>query len=144
MAKKKKNILKKIKLQISAGQANPAPPIGPVLGQAGINIMEFCKDFNEQTKQSTGMVVSVALNVYEDRSFDFQIKSPPAAELIKKSLKVEKGSANSKKESVGTLSLAQLEEIAKIKLPDINAKDLAGAKKIVAGTARSMGVKVAL
>lgn len=142
MAKKKKNILKKIKLQIPAGQANPAPPIGPILGQAGINIMEFCKDFNEQTKQSAGMITSVALNVYEDRSFDFQIKSPPAAELIKKSIKVEKGSANSKKEPVGTLTQAQLEEIAKIKLPDINAKELEGAKKIIAGTARSMGVKV--
>lgn len=139
---KKKNILKKIKLQIPAGQANPAPPIGPALGQAGINIMEFCQAFNAKTKDQSGNILSVALKVYEDRSFDFEIKSPPTSTLIKKALNLEKGASLPKKDTAGSLTKDQIKEIAKIKLPDINAYNLESAIKMVVGTAKSMGVKV--
>lgn len=131
-----------IKLQIPAGKANPAPPIGPALGQHGLNIQDFCSAFNEKTKDKMGDVIPVEITVYEDRSFTFILKTPPVAELIKKTLKLEKGSGVPQKDKVGTLTQAQLEEIAKIKMPDLNANDLTAAKKIVAGTARSMGVKV--
>ena len=131
-----------VKLQIPAGKANPAPPIGPALGQHGLNIQDFCSQFNERTKDKGGDVIPVEITIYEDRSFEFILKTPPVAELIKKLLKLEKGSGEPQKTKVGTLTNAQVEEIAKIKMPDINANDIDAAKKIVAGTARSMGVKV--
>lgn len=140
--KKKKQILTVIKLQIPAGAANPAPPIGPALGQHGINIMEFCKAYNAATKDKGGMIIPVEISVYKDRSFDFILKTPPAAALIKKAAKIEKGSGQPNKEKVGKISKKDLEEIAKIKLPDLNANDVAAAMKIVAGTARNMGVTV--
>ena len=139
MPKKVKTV---VKLQIPAGKANPAPPIGPALGQHGLNIQDFCSQFNEQTKDKGGNVTPVEITIYEDRSFEFILKTPPVAELIKKTLKIEKGSGEPQKTKVGTLTNAQVEEIAKIKMPDINANDIDAAKKIVAGTARSMGVKV--
>jgi len=132
-----------IKLQISAGEANPAPPVGPALGQHGVNIMEFCKAFNAQTESQKGTIIPVIITVYEDKSFTFVTKTPPAAMLIKKVIKIEKGSGEPNKNKVGKLTEGQLEEIAKIKLPDLNANDLEGAKKIIAGTARSMGVEIA-
>lgn len=142
MAKKKKNILKKIKIEVPGGQATPAPPVGAILGQAGINIMEFCKSFNDQTKEQNGVIVPVKITVYEDRSFDFIVKTPPAAVLIKKALKIEKGGANIKKDIVGKISQAQLLEIAKKKLPDLNAHDPEAAVKIIVGSAKSMGVQI--
>lgn len=142
MAKKKKLLLKKIKVQITAGQANPAPPVGPVLGQAGINIMEFCKTFNEATKEQSGIIIPVIISVYEDRSFDFQLKTPPAAILIKKAIKIEKAAANVKKDKVGKITNAQVKEIAERKMEDLNAFNIEKAVKIIAGTARSMGVEV--
>src|SRR3990167_3255977 len=111
MAKKKKKVIKKIKLQITGGQANPAPPVGPALCQAGINIMEFCKSFNDKTKEHMGTIVPVLVSVYEDRSYDFEVKSPPAVELIKKAIKLEKGGANVKKDKVGVIKISQIEEI---------------------------------
>jgi len=143
MAPKKKNFLKGIKLQIPGGQANPAPPVGPALGQAGVNIMEFCKAFNERTKDQMGTILPVVISVYDDRSFDFIVKTPPAAILIKKVLKLQKGSAEPNKTKVGTITRAQLEEIAKIKMPDLNANDIDAAVNIIAGSARAMGVDVA-
>lgn len=140
--KKKKPILKKIKLEITGGQANPAPPVGPILGQTGINIMEFCKAFNDKTKDQMGTIIPVVLSIYEDRSYDFELKTPPVAVLIKKMLKIDKGANNSKKDEVGVLTGTQLEEIAKIKIVDLNAFNLENAKKIIAGSARSMGVKI--
>ena len=139
MAKAVKTI---VKLQCPAGKANPAPPVGPALGQHGINIMEFCQAFNEQTKDKGDTIIPVEITIYEDRTFSFVLKSPPAAILIKKALKLEKASDNSKKNKVGKISQAQLEEIAKIKMVDLNANDVEAAKKIIAGTARSMGVEV--
>lgn len=139
MAKKIKTI---IKLQVVGGKANPAPPVGPVLGQHGIAIQEFCTRFNDATKDKMGEVVPVGITVYEDRSFDFIMKTAPAAELLKKAAKVEKGAANPLKDKVGKVTQAQLEEIAKTKMVDLNANDVEGAKKIVAGTARSMGIKI--
>jgi large subunit ribosomal protein L11 len=135
-----KTVSSTIKLQISAGEANPAPPVGPALGQHGVNIMEFCKAFNAQTESKRGTIIPVIISVYEDKSFTFITKTPPAATLIKKAINLEKGSGEPNKNKVGKLTDEQLEEIAKIKLPDLNAKDLEGAKKIIAGTARSMGV----
>ena len=129
-----------IKLQIPAGEANPAPPVGPALGQHGVNIMEFCKAFNALTESKRGTIIPVIISVYENKSFTFITKTPPAATLIKKALNLEKGSAEPNKEKVGTITDEQLADIAKIKLPDLNAIDLEGAKKIIAGTARSMGV----
>ncbi|MBD3244622.1 MAG: 50S ribosomal protein L11 [Candidatus Moranbacteria bacterium] len=131
-----------IKLQIPAGKANPAPPVGPALGQHGLNIQDFCTQFNEKTKEMMGDVIPVEITVYEDRSFTFTLKSPPAAELIKKAIKIKKGSGVPQKDKVGTINQKQLEEIAERKMEDINANDMEAAKKIIAGTARSMGVKV--
>ena len=138
-----KEILAQIKLQIAAGQANPAPPVGPALGQHGVNIMEFCKAFNEKTAQEQGMIIPVVLTVYKDRSFSFITKTPPAAVLIKKAINVEKGSGEPNKEKVGEISKKQVEEIAKIKLKDLNARDIEAAMKIIEGTAKSLGIKVA-
>ena len=143
MAPKKKKIMTQIKLQIPGGQANPAPPVGPALGQHGLNIMEFCKAFNDRTKDQQGLILPVIITVYEDRSYNFIIKTPPAAVLIKKALKIESGSSEPNKEKVGKITRAQLEEIANIKMPDLNAVDIDAAVKIIAGTARSMGVDVA-
>lgn len=131
-----------IKLQCSAGKANPAPPVGPALGQHGVNIMEFCTSFNEQTRDKGDTIIPVEITVYEDRTFTFILKTPPAAILIKKALKLDKASENSKKNKVGKLTQAQVAEIAEMKMPDLNANDLEAAKKIIAGTARSMGVEV--
>lgn len=143
MAPKKKKIVTQIKLQITGGKANPAPPVGPALGQHGLNIMEFCKTFNERTKDQEGMVVPVLITVFEDRSYTFIVKTPPAAVLIRKVLNIEKGSSEPNKVKVGSITRSQLEEIAKIKMPDLNANTLDAAVKIIAGTARSMGVEVA-
>jgi large subunit ribosomal protein L11 len=140
MAKKLKTT---IKLQVSAGEANPAPPVGPALGQHGVNIMEFCKSFNQRTESMKGTVIPVIISVFEDKSFTFITKTPPASILIRKALGIEKGSGEPNKNKMGALSDAQLEEIAKTKMPDLNANDIAGAKKIIAGTARSMGVDIA-
>ena len=131
-----------IKLQVPAGAANPAPPVGPALGQHGVNIMEFCKAFNAQTAQAGGRITPVEITVYEDRSFTFITKTPPAAELIKKAAGVAKGSPTPHTVKVATLTKAQISEIASTKLEDLNANDLAAAEKIIAGTARSMGIKV--
>lgn len=139
MAEKK--ILGQIKLQITAGQANPSPPVGPALGQQGVNIMEFCKAFNARTQQQAGTILPVVITVYADRSFSFIVKSPPASYLIKKFAKIQKGSGEPNKNKIGTLSDADLEEIVKIKADDLSAFDLEQAKKIIAGSARSMGVK---
>ena len=141
--KRKKEVLVEIKLQITGGQANPAPPVGPALGQHGLNIMEFCKAFNERTKDQTGTILPVVISVYSDRSYTFVVKTPPAAILIKKALKIESGSKLPQKDKVGKITRAQLEEIAAIKMPDLNANDMDAAVKIIAGTARSMGVDVA-
>ncbi len=137
-----KEILAQVKLQIAAGQANPAPPVGPALGQHGVNIMEFCKAFNEKTAKEQGMIIPVVLTVYKDRSFSFITKTPPAAVLIKKAINVEKGSGEPNKEKVGEISKKQLKEIAKIKLQDLNARDLDAAARIIEGTAKSLGIKV--
>ncbi|HTY13518.1 MAG TPA: 50S ribosomal protein L11 [Candidatus Omnitrophota bacterium] len=141
-AKPKKEILTKVKLQIPAGKANPAPPIGPALGQHGVNIMEFCKAYNAQTADKGDTVIPVEISIFKDRTFTFILKTPPAATLIKKAAGLEKGSGNPSKDKVGKLTRAQVEEIAKIKLPDLNANDVKGAANIIAGTARSMGVTV--
>jgi large subunit ribosomal protein L11 len=137
-----KKVLTLIKLQIPAGAANPAPPVGPALGQHGVNIMEFCKAFNSRTQQDAGTIIPVEITVYEDRSFDFITKTPPAAVLIREALGIEKGSGEPNREKVGTLCAAQCREIAERKMPDLNANDLDAASKIIAGTARSMGVLV--
>jgi large subunit ribosomal protein L11 len=138
----KKRVSALIKLQINAGQATPAPPIGPALGQHGVNIMEFCKAYNAQTESQRGSVIPVEITVYEDRSFTFVTKTPPAAELIKKAAGVPKGSGEPHKTKVGKLTSAQVREIAESKLEDLNASDLDAASKIIAGTARSMGITV--
>jgi large subunit ribosomal protein L11 len=137
-----KKVLTTIKLQANAGQASPAPPVGPALGQHGINIMEFCKAFNAQTQQDAGTVIPVVITVYEDRSFTFITKTPPAADLIRKALGLEKGSAEPHRDKVGRITSAQLRSIAEQKFADLNANDLDAATKIIAGTARSMGVEV--
>jgi large subunit ribosomal protein L11 len=138
----KKKVSAVIKLQIKAGQATPAPPIGPALGQHGVNIMEFCKAYNAQTESQRGNVIPVEITVYEDRSFTFVTKTPPAAELIKKAAGVPKGSGEPHKTKVGRLTAAQIREIAQTKLEDLNANDVDQAAKIIAGTARSMGITV--
>ena len=135
-----KAITKKIKLQIPAGKATPAPPVGTVLGPAGINLQEFCTKFNEATRDKMGDVLPVEISIYEDRTFDFVLKTPPAAFLLKKVAKVKSGAA--KGETVATISKAQLREIAETKLPDLNAYDVEAAMKIVEGTARNMGIKI--
>jgi large subunit ribosomal protein L11 len=137
-----KKVLTLIKLQIPGGQANPAPPVGPALGQHGVNIMEFCKAFNAQTQQAGGRITPVEITVFEDRSFTFITKTPPAAVLIKEALSIEKGSGEPNREKVGFLRRNQLRQIAEIKLEDLNARDVDQAMKVVAGTARSMGVDV--
>ena len=138
-----KKIIKVIKLQIPAGQANPAPPVGPALGQHGVNIMEFCKAFNAATQgPNAGRITPVEISVFEDRSFTFITKTPPAAVLIKQAAGLEKGSGEPHREKVGSITQAQLREIAERKLPDLNAHDVDQAAKIIAGTARSMGVEV--
>jgi large subunit ribosomal protein L11 len=141
MAAPTKKITSQIKLQIPAGSANPSPPVGPALGQAGVNIMEFCKAFNAQTQSQAGTVLPVIISVYADRSFTFVVKSPPASFLIKQRAKIQKGSSVPNRDKVGELTLKDLEEIAKIKMADLSAYNLAQAVKIIAGTARSMGVK---
>ena len=138
----KKKISGLIKLQIQAGQANPAPPIGPALGQHGVNIMEFCKAYNAATESQRGNVIPVEITVYEDRSFTFVTKTPPAPELIKKAAGVAKGSATPHTDKVGSLSAAQVRQIAETKMPDLNANDVEAAAKSIAGTARSMGIEV--
>ena len=137
-----KKVLTTIKLQAMGGAASPAPPVGPALGQHGINIMEFCKAFNAQTANDAGTVIPVVITVYEDRSFTFVTKTPPAADLIRKALGLEKGSAEPHRAKVGKITQAQLREIAQLKFADLNANDIEAAAKIVAGTARSMGVEV--
>ena len=137
-----KKVLTTIKLQAAGGQASPAPPVGPALGQHGINIMEFCKAFNAQTQQDAGTTIPVVITVYEDRSFTFVTKTPPAAVLIKQAINLAKGSGEPHKNKVGTISQSQLRAIAEKKLDDLNANDVDAAVKIIAGTARSMGVEV--
>jgi large subunit ribosomal protein L11 len=137
-----KKVLTQIKLQATGGQASPAPPVGPALGQHGINIMEFCKAFNAQTQGDAGTTIPVVITVYEDRSFTFVTKTPPAAVLIKQAINLEKGSGEPHRVKVGTITSAQVRDIAERKLDDLNANDLDQASKIIAGTARSMGVDV--
>ena len=131
-----------IKLQIPAGKANPYPPVGPALGQHGVNIMDFCKKFNDKTKKDDGLIIPVVITVYKDKSFSFITKTPPAAVLLKKAIKLQKGSGEPNKNKVGVVTKQQLEEIAKIKMPDLNANDIEAAMNIVAGTARSMGLEI--
>ena len=142
MAPRKKKVIGLIKLQIQAGQANPAPPIGPALGAQGVNIMEFCKAYNAATESQRGNVVPVEITVYEDRSFTFVLKTSPAAELIKKAAGLAKGSATPHTDKVGKVTMDQCKEIAQVKMPDLNANDIDAAAKIIAGTARSMGITV--
>ncbi|MBW4465713.1 MAG: 50S ribosomal protein L11 [Pegethrix bostrychoides GSE-TBD4-15B] len=137
-----KKVVAMIKLAINAGKANPAPPIGPALGQHGVNIMMFCKEYNAKTADQVGMVIPVEISVFEDRSFTFVLKTPPASVLIKKAAGVESGSGEPNKKKVGSISKAQLQEIAQTKLPDLNANDITAAMKIVEGTARNMGITV--
>lgn len=140
MAKTIKTI---IKLQIGAGKANPAPPVGPALGQHGLNIQEFCTKFNDQTKDRMGDIIPAEITVYEDRTFTFVLKTPPASDLLRKAAKVEKGAANPLKDKVGSVTRDQVREIAEKKLEDLNANDVEGAMKIIEGSARSMGIKIA-
>lgn len=140
--KKKKKIVTQVKLQIEAGKANPAPPIGPALGQHGVNIMEFCKAYNAKTQDKPGQIIPVIIDIYEDRTFDFILKTPPVSDLIKKKIKIEKGSGVPNREKVGKITMTQVEEIAKEKLQDLNATKIDSAMKIIMGTARSMGVTV--
>jgi large subunit ribosomal protein L11 len=137
-----KKVVGNVKLQIQAGKANPAPPIGPALGQHGVNIMQFCKEYNAKTLDKAGTIIPVVITVYEDRSFTFILKTPPASELLKKAANVEKGSATPNKTKVGTISKAKITEIAKTKMPDLNATTLEAAEKMVLGTARNMGLTV--
>ena len=132
-----------IKLALPAGKANPAPPVGPALGQHGVNIMAFCKEYNAKTSDKAGLVIPVEISVYEDRSFTFILKTPPAAVLIKKAIGIEKGSGEPNKQKVATITRDQLKEIAETKMPDLNANDIDAAIKIIAGTAKNMGVTVA-
>ncbi|MDO5079870.1 50S ribosomal protein L11 [Buchananella hordeovulneris] len=138
----KKKVTGLIKLQIQAGAANPAPPVGPALGAKGVNIMEFCKAYNAATAAQSGNVIPVEITVYEDRSFTFVLKTPPAAEMVKKAAGVAKGSATPHSAKVGTITAAQVREIAETKMPDLNANDIEAAEKIIAGTARSLGITV--
>jgi large subunit ribosomal protein L11 len=137
-----KKVLALIKLQVEAGKANPSPPIGPALGQHGVNIMDFCKAFNAKTANDEGMIIPVVITVFQDRSFTFITKTPPAAILLKKAAKIAKGAQDPKRERVGTVTRQQVEEIAKLKMVDLNAYDLDAACKIIEGTARSMGIEV--
>ncbi len=137
-----KKVVGKIKLQIQAGKANPAPPIGPALGQHGVNIMQFCKEYNAKTQDKAGTIVPVEITVFEDRSFDFVLKTPPASELLKKAAAVEKGSSHPNKTKVGSVSKDKITEIAKIKMPDLNATTIEAAEQMIRGTARNMGITV--
>ncbi|MCL5405642.1 MAG: 50S ribosomal protein L11 [Deltaproteobacteria bacterium] len=137
-----KKVVTNIKLQVPAGQANPSPPIGPALGQHGVNIMEFCKQFNAKTQGQEGMIIPVVITVFSDRSFSFITKTPPAAILLKKAAQIAKGSSEPNRNKVAKVSMAQVEEIAKLKLPDLNARDLEAAVATISGTARSMGIEV--
>jgi large subunit ribosomal protein L11 len=137
-----KKVVAIVKLALNAGKANPAPPVGPALGQHGVNIMAFCKDYNAKTQDQPGMVIPVEISVYEDRSFTFVLKTPPASVLIKKAAGIETGSNEPQKKKVGSITKAQLAEIAKTKMPDLNANDIEAAMNIVGGTARNMGVTI--
>jgi large subunit ribosomal protein L11 len=137
-----KKVIGQIKLQIPAGKATPAPPVGPALGQAGVNIMDFCKAFNARTAKDEGLIIPVVVTVYADRSYTFITKTPPVAVLIKRAVGIAKGSGEPNKNKVGTISMKQVEEIAKLKLPDLNCEDISAAMQTVMGTARSMGVDV--
>ncbi len=137
-----KKVIGEIKLQLPAGKATPAPPVGPALGQHGVNIMEFCKQFNAKTSDQPGMIIPVVITVFADRSFTFIMKTPPASVLIKKAIGLEKGSGEPNKNKVGKISLAQIEEIAKVKMEDLNANTVEAAMEMIKGTARSMGVEV--
>jgi large subunit ribosomal protein L11 len=137
-----KKITGMVKLQIPAGKANPAPPVGPALGQHGVNIMEFCKTFNAKTQQQEGMIIPVVVTIFSDRTFTFITKTPPASDLLKKAAGIIKGSSVPQKDKVGKVNRGQVEEIAKLKMPDLNAVDSAGAVEIIKGTARSMGIEV--
>jgi large subunit ribosomal protein L11 len=137
-----KKVVTNIKLQVSAGAANPSPPIGPALGQHGVNIMEFCKQFNAKTQGQEGMIIPVVITVYSDRSFTFITKTPPAAILLKKAAQIAKGSSEPNRNKVAKVSKAQVEEIAKLKMPDLNARDLRAAVATISGTARSMGIEI--
>jgi large subunit ribosomal protein L11 len=141
---RKKKVLAVVKLQIRAGQATPAPPVGTALGQHGVNIMEFCKQYNEATQHQMGQVIPVELTIYEDRSFTFVTRQPPAAELLKQAAGIEKGSGEPNREKVGSVNEDQIRQIAETKMKDLNARDVESAMKIIEGTARSMGIKVAL
>lgn len=142
MPPKKKKIKAQVKLQVKAGQANPAPPVGPALGQHGVNIMDFCNQFNERTREQQGLVIPVIITIFDDRSFTFITKTPPAAVLLKRAAKLAKASSEPNKNKVGSVSEAQVEEIASLKMPDLNAASLDTAKSMVRGTARSMGLIV--
>lgn len=137
-----KKVLAKVRLQINAGQANPAPPVGSALGPHGINLMEFCKSFNEKTQKQVGLIIPCDITIYADRSFSFQLRTPPAAVLLKKAAGIPKGSSANLREKVGTVTMAQVREIAQSKLVDLNTDDLDAASRIILGTARSMGLTV--
>jgi large subunit ribosomal protein L11 len=137
-----KKVMAMIKLQIPGGEAKPSPPVGPALGQHGVNIMEFCKAFNAQTQTQTGIIIPVQITVYQDRSFSFVLKTPPASFLIKKAAGLDKGSAEPNRNKVGKITMKQVEEIAQTKAPDLNAKDKKGAVKSILGTAKSMGIEI--
>ena len=137
-----KKVVAVVKLQCPAGAANPSPPVGPALGQHGVNIMEFCKTFNARTQDKAGLIIPAVITIYADRTFTFELKTPPAAVLLKRAAKIEKGSGEPNRNKVGRVTKAQLREIAELKMPDLNANDLDAAIKIVAGTARSMGLEV--
>ncbi|MFP4078660.1 MAG: 50S ribosomal protein L11 [Candidatus Izemoplasmataceae bacterium] len=142
MAKKQKEVSTVVKLQIPAGKANPAPPVGPALGQAGVNIQDFCSKFNDQTKDKMGNIIPVEITVYKDRSFTFITKTPPAADLLKKAAGVDKGASNPLLEKVGSVTRDQVREIAETKMPDLNANDVEAAMRIIEGSARNMGITV--
>jgi large subunit ribosomal protein L11 len=137
-----KKIVAVVKLQCPAGQANPAPPVGPALGQHGVNIMEFCKTFNARTQDKQGLIIPAVITIYSDRTFTFELRTPPAAVLLKRAAKIEKGSGDPSRAKVGQVTKAQVREIAQLKLPDLNANDVDAATRIIAGTARSMGLDV--
>lgn len=137
-----KKLVKVVKLQIQAGKANPAPPVGPALGQAGVNIPGFCTQFNEQTKDKIGYILPVVISIFDDRSFTFVVKTPPASDLLKKAAGVQSGAGNPKTTKVGSISQAKLKEIAEMKMPDLNANDVEAAMRIIAGTARNMGIAI--
>jgi large subunit ribosomal protein L11 len=137
-----KKVVAVVKLQCPAGQANPAPPVGPALGQHGVNIMEFCKTFNARTQDRQGLIIPAVITIYSDRTFTFELRTPPAAVLLKRAAKIEKGSGDPNRMKVGQVTKAQVREIAQLKLPDLNANDIDAASKIIAGTARSMGLDV--